>query len=167
MCAIMIGLLFRFCVIEKSLSEMQLLPIQKRDFFFKRKYSPQNTTASNKKKKKKAMLCFWVHFVVCRQISLIFAKCKWDVKIFPAQLQHSLTAEHNSAIWNINHECQVLITVPQNESSRIYIDRVKNIEGSREDSWTCLTGKELFLFPTIPIFSTFFALETPDWRPSI
>lgn len=30
------------------------------------------------------------------------AKCKWDVRIFPAWIQQSLTAEHNSAIWKIS-----------------------------------------------------------------
>lgn len=130
--------------------------------------SPKNMAASYKN----AMLWFPVHFVVCRLSSLIFAKCKWDVKIFPAQLQHSLTAEHNSAIWNINSKCQVLITGPQNESCCFCIDFLfctsfkkrkekKIIEGYREESWTCALQKGVIPVPNYLHSQHFLSIGNP------
>lgn len=114
MCATVIGLFS--CHSKKPVEDVITSNIKKNKE--RKEKSPKNMAASYKT----AMLWFPVHFVVCRLSSLIFAKCKWDVKIFPAQLQHSLTAEHNSAIWNINSKCQVLITGPQNESCCFCID---------------------------------------------
>lgn len=114
MCATVIGLFS--CHSKKPVEDVITSNIKKNKE--RKEKSPKNMAASYKN----AMLWFPVHFVVCRLSSLIFAKCKWDVKIFPAQLQHSLTAEHNSAIWNINSKCQVLITGPQNESFCFCID---------------------------------------------
>lgn len=82
---------------KKGLSKIQALPI------WKRENPPWNTFKSNITALG-AVCCVSEFF--CVLFLLYFrgypAKCKWDVRIFPAWIQHSLTAEHNSAIWKIS-----------------------------------------------------------------
>lgn len=82
---------------KKGLSKIQALPI------WKRENPPWNTFKSNITALG-AVCCVSEFF--CVLFLLYFrgypAKCKWDVRIFPAWIQQSLTAEHNSAIWKIS-----------------------------------------------------------------
>lgn len=87
------------------------------------------------------------------------AKCKWDVRIFPAWIQHSLTAEHNSAIWkistaNVKFWSQSL----RNESSGGFFSGVVILH----QCWNHTREERLFLLQTIPITSS--TLETTTWR---
>ena len=81
---------------KKRLSKIQALPI------WKGENPPWNTFKSNITALGAICCVSELFFFVCVYFRGYPAKRKWDVRIFPAQPQHSLTAEHNSAIWKIS-----------------------------------------------------------------
>lgn len=76
--------------------------------------------------------------------------------IFLAQSQCSVTA----AVWNINSKRQVLISVPQNGSCRLFLAK-ENHTGKKYLRLDC-DREGVFLFLTIPI--TFSTCGTTNWR---
>ena len=98
MCAIMIWIATPFSCHSKKkrLSKIQALPI------WKGENPPWNTFKSNITALGAICCVSELFFFVCVYFRGYPAKRKWDVRIFPAQPQHSLTAEHNSAIWKIS-----------------------------------------------------------------
>lgn len=139
---------------KKGLSKIQALPI------WKRENPPWNTFKSNITALG-AVCCVSEFF--CVLFLLYFrgypAKCKWDVRIFPAWIQQSLTAEHNSAIWkistaNVKFWSQSL----RNESSGVFFSGVVILH----QCWNHTREERLFFLQTIPITSS--TLETTTWR---